>query len=74
MSKHFDDFLLPLPCLKCGHKFEVSVARLKTSPDVSCPKCGVATRFEASQFRDGLAEADRALDDFAAELKKPFEI
>ncbi len=66
----FDDQELTLECLKCGHKFPETVARLKTSPDISCPSCGTVTHYDAEQFRQGLADADAAIDSLKDTIKK----
>lgn len=60
----FDDHKIDVPCQKCGHKMQASVAALKRNPLLTCQRCGTQTQIHANQLKSGLAEVDRALDDF----------
>lgn len=60
----FDDQKLTVPCQKCGHKMQASVATIKRSPLLTCSSCGTKTQVNASQFKSELAEVDRALENF----------
>ena len=64
MPGFFDDQTLSIPCQKCGHETEQSVSRLKTDLDITCGKCGVTVHYDATEFREGLSRADKAIDDF----------
>jgi DNA-directed RNA polymerase subunit RPC12/RpoP len=64
------DATLPVPCQNCGHKVEQTLARLKTDPVITCPKCGVATKYDAEGLRKGLESAQKSIDDLRRSLKK----
>jgi transcription elongation factor Elf1 len=70
MAKYFGDHKLTLKCRKCGHQSQQTITRLETSPDIKCPSCGVITHYDAKSLRDGMREADRALDDFRKAVEK----
>jgi DNA-directed RNA polymerase subunit RPC12/RpoP len=54
MTSVFDAFLVPVPCDKCGDEFEETMARLKTSPDLTCPGCGHTIKVDGSKMNEGL--------------------
>lgn len=33
-------------CPKCGHEFQITVARMKSHPEFVCPDCGDPIRFK----------------------------
>ena len=68
MSSFFGDQKLTLTCGQCGHKSEETVRRLETSPKIACPKCGVVTEYDASDFKAKLADVDKSIE----KLKKSF--
>ena len=70
MGKLFRDQKLTLTCGQCGHKTEQTVARLETSPKIPCPKCGVVTEYDASQFKSQLAKVDKSVEDLMKSFKK----
>lgn len=51
MNSVFDDFLVSAPCDKCGNEFDETMARLKTSPDLTCPECGYRISVYGSNLR-----------------------
>lgn len=65
----FDDAELTLPCGKCGHQFQEKVARLKTSPSIPCPKCGVVTHYNADDFRQKLGAVDNAVEELRRKIR-----
>ena len=69
-----DDFIgkqkLGFDCLKCGYQLRETVARLKTSPNLICPGCGVNIQIDASQFAGKVTEMNKAIHDFTKKLSK----
>ncbi len=68
MPGFFDNHTLSIPCGKCGHETEQTVSRLKTSPEITCPTCRVATRYNAAELREGIRRAEKALEKVADDL------
>lgn len=70
MSQLFRDQQLTLTCGQCGHQSKETVARLETSPDVTCPRCGVVTHYDGRQLKAKLGEVDKAIEKLGQTLKK----
>jgi len=64
---------LAVPCLKCGHKVEETIARLETSPNLTCPACGAFFKYHAEDFRRNFKKADEALAKLGWNLKRIFK-
>ncbi len=62
MTGVFDNESIDLTCPECGHKFKKAVRRIKSSPKFPCPKCGGG--FDATEFKRGLRQTDKAVSDF----------
>jgi uncharacterized Zn finger protein len=60
---------VPLPCPNCGHKVKHTLTRIKGDPDLTCPKCGVTTKWNAKGLRKGLETTQKAIDDLKRALK-----
>lgn len=54
MSSVFDGVLVRVPCDECGNEFEEKIGVLKTSPDLTCPKCGHIIKVNGTKMREGL--------------------
>ena len=50
MSDFFDGHTLTLTCRPCGHEVEYIVSQLKRNPEITCPNCGVTTKYNAAEF------------------------
>ena len=74
MPGFFDGHTLTLTCRPCGHEAEHTVGELKACQVVNCPTCGVATTYNAAEFRDGLKRAERVLDDLRKESSEPIKL
>ncbi len=68
MAGAFDNSSLDLTCSECGHKFKKVVRRIKSSPKFSCPNCGAS--FDATQFKRGLGQTDKAISDFKKSISR----
>lgn len=63
-----DSEVLPIPC-KCGHDLQERIGRLKTNPDLTCPKCGTVIHVDGEQLRiriqhitDAFSQLERQID------------
>jgi hypothetical protein len=70
MAKYFGDAAIPLKCSKCGHESQQSIALLETSPRIVCPACGVATKYNAEDFRAKMRDVDKAVDKLKDAFRK----
>lgn len=55
---------IEIECPKCGHKFEQTIGRLKSDPEMPCPGCGTSIQFQAEGLRTALDEVDDATAKF----------
>lgn len=55
-----------LSCPQCGHSFKIRLAATSGGSQTRCPGCGVLFEGEG----DGLAEAQRAMDDLTKSFRK----
>jgi len=55
---------IPIPCPKCQHKIQESIARLENNPILVCPACNFSFKVEAEKFRRGLLEVEKTLEKF----------
>ncbi|WP_367354173.1 hypothetical protein [Agrobacterium pusense] len=62
----FEKQTLGLPCPKCGHKTEKTVAWIKSHDDFTCGGCGSTVRMEKEELLAGL----KKIDDSVAKLRK----
>ena len=73
-SRSLEDFLgaqqLGFGCFKCGYQLRETIARLKTSPNLIFPGCGVNIQVDASQFAGKITEMNKAIHDFTKKLSK----
>ena len=73
-SRSLEDFLgtqqLGFGCSKCGYQLRETIARLKTSPNLVCPGCGITIQVDASQFARKITEMNKAIHDFTKKLSK----
>ena len=74
MPGFFDGLTLTLTCRLCGHEAEHTVSELKARQAITCSTCGVATSYNAAEFRDGLKRAERVLDDLRKESSEPIKL
>lgn len=51
-----------VPCPKCGHKTEQTVATLEMSPRLRCPRCLVLFRVDARKIMQRLKEAEAKIE------------
>jgi transcription initiation factor IIE alpha subunit len=65
MSGLLDSEQFAFSCPHCSREMRTTVGEMKRS-DQKCPRCG--TRFETSDFRRGIDEAERELDKFKRQL------
>lgn len=56
-----DDATVPIPCPGCGRKTEKTVRWLMHNRDFTCA-CGASIKSESGRFRQGVATADRAIE------------
>jgi len=72
MTKSFkfaDSDLFPFSCPACGERIEETIGRLKQDSVVQCPHCGVKASFYPETLARAVGETERAVDDFASEIK-----
>ena len=73
-SRSLEDFLgtqqLGFGCSKCGYQLRETIARLKTSPNLVCPGCGITIQVDASQSARKITEMNKAIHDFTKKLSK----
>lgn len=55
-----------LSCPQCGHSFKIRLAATSTGSQTRCPGCGVLFKGAG----DGLAKAQRAIDDLTDSFRK----
>ena len=63
-----DDETVPIPCPSCGRKTEKTVRWLMHNGQFACP-CGAVIKLESGRFRQGVARADRAIENLKRSLK-----
>jgi transcription initiation factor IIE alpha subunit len=62
----FEKQTLGLPCPKCGHKTEKTVAWIKAHDDFTCEGCNSVVRMEKEKLLSGIKQAE----DSIAKLRK----
>jgi hypothetical protein len=63
-----DDAKIPIPCPGCGRKTEKTVRWLMHNGQFTC-SCGAVVKLDSGKFRQGVARADRAVEDLKRTLK-----
>ena len=64
----FEKQKLGLPCPKCGHKTEKTVAWIKAHDDFTCAGCGSVVTMEKKQLLAGIQEAEKSVAKFRKSL------
>lgn len=64
-----DSHAITLPCPGCGQKHSKTVGWLKAHKHISCV-CGARIDVDLTKFDQGIATAQKGLDDFEATLRK----
>jgi len=52
---------LAIPCPKCKHKTQETIARLENDPALTCGGCGFIFRVEAKDLRRQLQETEKLI-------------
>jgi len=65
----FEKQTLGLPCPKCGHKTEKTVAWIKAHDDFTCDGCSSVVRMEKEELFAGI----KKVEDQMAKLRKSFK-
>ena len=72
------DFLgtqqLGFSCSKCGYQLRETITRLKTSPNLVCPGCGITIQVDASQFTRKITEMNKAIHNFTKKLSQALQV
>lgn len=66
----FDDTRMDLPCPHCGKKTAKTVRWLKSHSQMTCPACGEGFRLDTSEFKRGLAAAEKKVADLRRQLSR----
>jgi predicted RNA-binding Zn-ribbon protein involved in translation (DUF1610 family) len=70
MELNADSHTVSLPCPQCGEKFTQAIGWFKAHGHYTCGGCGASVTVDTTKFTEGIAEAQRALDDFRASIRK----
>jgi DNA-directed RNA polymerase subunit RPC12/RpoP len=73
MALNFDEHALDIPCPHCGNKIQEKIGRLKTDPEITCPACAMSFTIDATEFRSGVAEAEKSLSSFLTGIGRMFK-
>lgn len=65
----FENAEIGIPCPKCSHKTNKTVAWIKSHDEMICEGCGSTVQVDSKKFLAGLKEADKAV----ADLRKVFK-
>ena len=65
-----DGQTITLPCGHCGQKFTQTIGWLKLHGAHTCQGCGAVTTVDLAKHTQGIAQAQKALDQFEASLRK----
>ena len=63
---------LDIPCPECGHKTSMAVREIECNPTYGCAGCGKNVTVDASQFKDGLKDAEKQINDMVKDLQRMF--
>ncbi|WP_287880461.1 hypothetical protein [Acidovorax sp.] len=69
MKLNLDSHTVDIPCPGCGKKVAKTIGWLKTHPKFDCA-CGQPIAVDLSQFKQGLAGAQKSMDSIDAALRK----
>ena len=73
----FDNVEIGIPCPKCGHKTQKTIAWIKANDTFSCDGCAAVIHLEHDELLRGLGEVDKSFDDLKRkirELSKSFKL
>lgn len=69
MAGIIDGAEIEIPCENCGRKTNKSIGWIKTNTNFICD-CGTRIVLDSDKLRREISKADRAIDEFQAQLKK----
>ena len=67
-----DSHSISISCPKagCGGKINSTLGKLRKSPVIPCPRCGIGIEFKGSGLDKGLREVDKSFEGLKRSLKK----
>jgi len=73
MKSILDNDTVDVPCPHCGKKLKERVAKLKTSPHLTCRHCGQGFDVDAKQFKAATEKVDKAVADLQRKIGRIFK-
>lgn len=70
MKSMLDSQAIAIPCPNCGHKLSQTIGKLKTNPELTCPKCSNRFKVDATDMRREVAKVEKSLADLQRTLGK----
>ncbi len=68
MTGFFDQSEIAIPCAKCGHQTQKSIAWLKANAQFVCAGCGQVIRLESEELLRGIKKAEKSIADFVRDV------
>lgn len=65
----FEKAEIGIPCPKCGHKTEKTVAWIKANDSFTCGGCGSTVTVDTENLLAGLQKAEKSVADFRKKLR-----
>lgn len=65
-----DGQTISLPCGSCSQEFTQTVGWLKAQGAFTCSSCGAVNTVDLTKHTEGIARAQKALDEFQASVRK----
>lgn len=66
----FEKVKVGIPCPKCGHETEKTVAWIKSNDEFICEDCGSTVTVEKENLISGLKEVDESIAEFRKGLRR----
>jgi len=70
MNSVLDSQAIAIPCPQCGHKLSQTIGKLKTKPDLTCPRCSTRFKVDATDMRREVAKVEKTLADLQRTLSR----
>lgn len=64
----FEKAEIGIPCPKCGHKTDKTIAWIKANDEVTCGGCGSTIHLERENLLAGLDKVDKSIAKFRKSL------
>lgn len=73
MTSMFDDESLEIECPNCNRPLRKTIRFLKTSPQLTCQRCGATFKVDASDLARELKKADKTMNNLLDGMGKAFK-